>query len=79
VSKAETDAQSVLTALDSVQPPDAPAIGLRNRADDLLQPAASELADLRIAVRRQDRATMRSTMAELEGTLRKVQQLQDTV
>jgi hypothetical protein len=79
VSKAETDAQSVLASLDSVQPPDDPAIGLRSRADDVLQPAASELANLRIAVRRQDRATMRSTVAELGRTLRKVQQLQDSV
>lgn len=77
VTNAERDAQSVVTSLDSVQPPDPGSISLRNNADDVLQQAASQLADLRIAVRRRDQAGMRSTLNELGATLAGVQHLQD--
>jgi hypothetical protein len=77
ISDAEQDAQSVLTSLDSVQPPDQTSITLRSQADQVLQDAASELSDLRIAQRRGDTAGMRQTLAELTTTLGKVQQLQE--
>lgn len=77
VTDAETDANSVLTSLDSVQPPDRGSIQLRSDADDVLQQAASQLADLRIAVRRRDQADMRSTADDLAKTLAGVQHLQD--
>lgn len=77
VTNAENDAQSVLNALDSVQPPDHPSIALRDHADNVLQQAASQLADLRIAVRRSDRAAMRSSLGELGKTLDALSHLQD--
>jgi hypothetical protein len=77
VSDAETDANSVLTALDSVQPPDAASVVLRGRADDILQNAAGELADLRIAVRRGDQAGMAATVDALGTSLGDVAHLQD--
>jgi hypothetical protein len=77
VSDAEQDAQSVLSSLDSVQPPDAASVKLRDSADQVLQNAAGELADLRIAFRRHDRAGERQVLAALTRTLSKVTQLQD--
>jgi hypothetical protein len=77
VTDAEKDAQSVLSALDSVQPPDESSIKLRSNADDVLQQAASQLADLRIAVRRRDQPSMRSTLGDLGKTLADVQHVQD--
>jgi hypothetical protein len=77
ITDAERDAQSVLTALDSVQPPDQQSIELRDKADPILQQAASQLSDLRIAQRRNDRAAMAQTMGDLSHTLGDVQQLQD--
>jgi len=77
VTDAERDADSVLTALDSVQPPDAASIKLRSDADDALQQAASQLADLRIAVRRRDQDDMQSTVDDLAKTLADVEHLQD--
>jgi hypothetical protein len=78
VTDAERDAESVLTSLDSVQPPDQGSIKLRSDADDVLQQASSQLADLRIAVRRRDQAGMRSGLNDLGKTLADVQHLQDT-
>lgn len=77
VTNAERDANSVVTSLGSVQPPDAAMVVLRNTANDVLQQAASQLADLRIAVRRGDRDGMRATAADLGKTLAAVQHLQD--
>lgn len=76
VTSAENDAQSVLTAFDGVQPPDEPSIALRDRADNVLQPASSQLSDLRIAVRRRDRANMRSSLHDLGKTLTQLNHLQ---
>jgi hypothetical protein len=78
VSDAEQDAQSVLSSLDSVQPPDAASVKLRDAADQVLQNAAGELADLRIALRRHDRADERQVLQALTRTLSKVNQLQDS-
>jgi hypothetical protein len=66
VSQSEQDAQSVVTALDSVQPPDAGSIKVRSDADAVLQAASNGLSDLRIAVRRGDEASMRDVLAQLE-------------
>lgn len=78
VTDAENDAQSVLSSLGTVQPPDAASIQLRSRADDVLQNAASQLSDLRIALRRDDKPAMRSALADLGTTLADIQHLQDT-
>ncbi|HEU5270447.1 MAG TPA: hypothetical protein VFU36_11040 [Jatrophihabitans sp.] len=78
ISDAEQDAQSVVGQLDSVQPPDEASITLRNQADDVLQNAAGQLSDLRIAQRRGDKAGMRQSLKDLSDSLAKVQQLQDS-
>jgi hypothetical protein len=78
VSEAEQDAQSVLTSLDSVQPPDGASVKLRDAADQVLQNAASELSDLRIAERRHDTPSIRKMLAELSKSLADVQKLQDS-
>ena len=78
VTDAERDAQSVLTSLGSVQPPDQASITLRNASDDVLQQAASQLSDLRIAVRRRDQHAMQSSLADLDKTLTAVQHLQES-
>jgi hypothetical protein len=78
ISQAEQDAQSVVGQLDSVQPPDEQSIQLRNQADDVLQAAASQLSDLRIAQRRDDQAGMRQSLKDLSDSLDKVQKLQDS-
>jgi hypothetical protein len=79
VSDAENDAQSVVTSLSVVQPPDVISIQLRSRAEDVLQNAASQLSDLRIALRRDDRLGMRSALADLGKSLADVQHLQESV
>jgi hypothetical protein len=78
ISDAEQDAQSVVGQLDSVQPPDAQSSDLRNQADDVLQAAASQLSDLRIAQRRGDTSGMRQALSDLSDSLAKVQKLQGT-
>jgi hypothetical protein len=78
ISQAEQDAQSVVGQLDSVQPPDEQSIQLRDQADNILQPAASQLSDLRIAQRRGDQAAMRQSLKDLADSLDKVQKLQDS-
>jgi hypothetical protein len=65
VSSMEQDAGSIVSQYDSVQPPNAAMIALRTKADDALQPAESNLEQLRIAVRRGDRAGMRKAVASL--------------
>lgn len=78
ISDAEQDAQSVVGQLDSVQPPDDASIKLRNQADDVLQTAAGQLSDLRIAQRRGDETAMRQSLKDLSDSLAKVQKLQDS-
>jgi hypothetical protein len=77
VSNDEEDAQSVLAALDSRQPPDARSIALKKTADGPLQDAANELTDLRIAVRRNDADAERRALADLAKTLAQLKKLQD--
>lgn len=76
VSQAEQDAQSVLTALDSRQPPDEASVNLKSDADQPLQAAAGELTDLRIAVRRDDHAGERKSLSDLAKTLEQLKKLQ---
>jgi hypothetical protein len=76
VSQADQDAGSLVSQYDSVQPPNAAMIALRNRADNVLQPAASSLADLRIAVRDGDHAGMRKALEELAKSASDLEHLQ---
>lgn len=76
VSNAEQDAQSVLTALDSRQPPDQAMVQLKTHADEPLQEAANELTDLRVAVRSNDHAAERKSLSDLAKTLKDLQHLQ---
>jgi hypothetical protein len=52
VTDAESDANSIASTFDSVQPPDTRSDDLKNSLDAALQQATSALSDLRIAVRR---------------------------
>ena len=58
VSDAESDADSVITAFDSRQPPSPPSETLKDEIDIPLEKAADGLTSLRIAVRQGDRAAM---------------------
>jgi hypothetical protein len=78
VSEDEQDAQSVLTALDSRQPPDAAAMAMKARADGPLQAAAGQLTDLRIAVRRGDRDGERRAVADLSKAVAQLRTLRDS-
>jgi hypothetical protein len=69
VTDAEKDADSVQTALDSRQPPDGRSIALKEQADQAVQAAVTGLADLRIAVRRNDMPGIRQAQAELAKAL----------
>ncbi|MCA1833815.1 MAG: hypothetical protein ABR548_11280 [Actinomycetota bacterium] len=51
LGEAEKDAGAAQGTFDSVQPPDDRSLELRSKLDELMQPAVSALADLRIAVR----------------------------
>lgn len=75
VSNAEQDAQSVLTAFDSRQPPDQQADQTRNSADSPLQAAGSSLTDLRVALRMQDHAQISKALDALAATLPGLQEL----
>lgn len=78
VSNAEQDAQSVLTAFDSRQPPDRQADQKRNSADVPLQNAGNSLTDLRVALRMQDRQQISQALAKLAATLPGLQKLSGT-
>lgn len=69
VTDAEKDADSIQTALDSRQPPDSRSLALKNQADQAVQSAVTGLADLRIAVRRNDMKGIREAQAELARAL----------
>jgi hypothetical protein len=66
VTNAERDAESVITALDSRQPPDERSIRLKDRADQPLQDASNALTDLRIALRRGDPAGVDTALGQLK-------------
>jgi hypothetical protein len=72
VTDAEKDAGSIQTALDSRQPPDSASIALKNQADQAVQSAVTGLADLRIAVRRDDVNGIRNARDELAKALKQL-------
>jgi hypothetical protein len=76
VTDAEDDAQSVLTALDSRQPPNSASVSLKNEADTPLQDAANTLTDLRVALRRGDHAGVKSAIDDLTKTSNALDRLQ---
>jgi hypothetical protein len=75
VSDAEEDASSAQTALDSRQPPNAQAIALGERARGPIQDAVDGLRELRIAVRRGDRAAIERALSALERPARDLEAL----
>jgi hypothetical protein len=77
ITDAEQDAQSVVTSLGSVQPPDEPSTALRDNANSVLQDASDQISDLRIAQRRGDVHGMKQALHQLDTTLSEVQKLQD--
>jgi hypothetical protein len=68
VQEAEQDAASAEGSFSSIQPPDPASDRLRAELEGLLGPAVDRLAQLRIAARRGDLATM----DEVAGPLRDV-------
>lgn len=76
VTDSEQDAGSVITALDSRQPPDQRSIQLKDKADQPLQDASNGLTDLRIALRRGDRDGVRQAVDELQQLLRQLAPLE---
>jgi hypothetical protein len=77
VSSSEMDASSVITAFDSRQPPDAGSVNLMKRVDGPLQTASSDLTALRIAVREDNAAEIRSDVRALRAPLSKLNQLEE--
>jgi hypothetical protein len=75
VSGAEEDAGSAQQALDSRQPPNQEAIALGERARPPIQDAVDGLRELRIAVRRDDRAAIQQALAKLAGPARALEAL----
>ncbi len=73
VTDAEKDAGSIQTALDSRQPPDNRSIALKNQVDQAVQSAITGLADLRIAVRRDDVNGIRKARAELASARKQLE------
>jgi hypothetical protein len=78
VTDAEKDAGSVITALDSRQPPDERSIRLKQQVDQPLQDASSALTDLRIALRRADRTGVQQALADLQQPLQRLASLKAT-
>ena len=72
ISRAEQDGSSIQSAFDTRQPPDSAADQLRDRLDEPMQQINSDLTDLRVAVRMDDHAGLRSTLADLAETLGKL-------
>ena len=67
ISEAEDDASSAQNTFDSVQPPAGDNQDLRSALDEVLDAVGSDLSDLRIAVRRGDRAAARTAAAGLRS------------
>jgi hypothetical protein len=73
VSDAENDASSVLTSFQTVQPPDEAMIKLYNQADKVLQQAAGDISDLRIAQRAGNHSATMQALSSLGGDLKTLQ------
>jgi hypothetical protein len=67
VSKSEDAMSSVQGAFDSIQPPDdRSSDALREKLDTMLSNGSSDVSDLRIATRREDRTQMSMLVANLK-------------
>jgi hypothetical protein len=77
VSDAENDAQSVLTSLDTVQPPDEAMIALKDKADKVLQQAADDVSSLRVAQRSGNRHATQMAVSALSHVLDSLHKLQE--
>ena len=78
VTDAESDADSIMSTFDSVQPPNADADALKDRLDTAMQDATSALTDLRIAVRRNHQADTTKALDDLakaKSDLEKIEQV----
>jgi hypothetical protein len=75
ISDAENDAQAVLTALQAVQPPDRAMIALFDRVDTVLQRAASDISELRIAQRNGNSGAARRSIGKLRDDTKALQRL----
>lgn len=75
VSDAEQDAQGVLAAFETRQPPDASAQQLFKAVDPILQQAAGSITDLRMALRADDRAAISKALDDLAAVEPKLQRL----
>lgn len=75
VSHAESDAGSVVTAIDTRQPPDEASMRLKDQVDQPLTTASGALTDLRIALRRSDRQGVEQALKDLDKPLQQFQQL----
>jgi hypothetical protein len=75
VSDAEQDAQGVLSAFGTRQPPDDASRKLFEAVDPVLQQAANDLTDLRIALRADDQEGISKALDELAAVSPKVQRL----
>lgn len=75
VSSAEQDAQGVLAAFESRQPPGPGSRQLFEHVDPILQQAASDVTDLRMALRADDRAGMTSALDHLGAVQPKLRSL----
>lgn len=70
---AENDVDSVVTALDTRQPPDQESTRLRDRFDKVLQDAVQAAEDLRIAIRHDDRAAIQQGLSEAATSIKQLQ------
>jgi|Tabmets5t2r1_1033131.scaffolds.fasta_scaffold41370_2 hypothetical protein len=77
LAEAASDAGDVQATFDAIQPPDRRSEVLRGQLDRLLTPAASALADLRIAARWGDTAALPSVAAPLPELAAELQQFQE--
>ncbi len=75
VSNAEDDADSAQSALDSREPPDDRSLAFGDKARQSIQDAVDGLRELRIAVRRGDRAAIRKAIDDLAGPARQLAEL----
>lgn len=75
VSDAEQDAQGVLAAFETRQPPDPASRQVFEAFDPLLQQAAGSITDLRMALRADDRGGISSALDDLAAESPKLQRL----
>jgi hypothetical protein len=77
VSNAESSAGTIASVFDSRQPPSEGSSSLKEKIDGPLQSATSALTDLRIALRRGDRAQVDKAVQDLRKPLRQFTSLQE--